>query len=214
MATEEIFVEKSSRPSVLVVEDNIQSAEMAKACLKADHDVSVAHTLKDAASLLDSRKFDFILSDVMFPTDKGCEETDNTKAMLNMALKKAVPIAFVTMGDHHGMITELMKKEKPQVSIKCLSLKDIHNSLFLLSRKQAYLKTDFNCIVSGYSKVMDVASKDMAIWTFAIINLKNVSARSSPVSGAMRKVKDTLGEGLGFEFKNGAITLTDSRIRR
>ncbi|MCX6774192.1 MAG: hypothetical protein NTY68_04330 [Candidatus Micrarchaeota archaeon] len=211
MASEEVFVENSPRPSVLVVEDNMTFAEMARNGLKGEYSVSIAHTLWEAIDLIGSKKFDFILSDVMFPAKKGYYDTDNSMAMLQIALNKAVPIAFVTRGDHHGMITGLIESEKPQISIKCLSLGDIHNSLVNMGHNHQK-KPDFNCITASHSKVMNAENKDQVIWSYALINLKNISAKSSPISASMKKVKGILGEGIGFEMKSGAIRLTDSRI--
>jgi CheY-like chemotaxis protein len=213
MANEEVFVEKSPRPSVLVVEDNTLFAEMAKHGLK-EYSVCIAHTLWEAIDLAGSKKLDFILSDVMFPAKKGYYDTDNSMAMLQMALNKAAPIAFVTRGDHHGMITRLIDSEKPQITIKCLSLGDIHHSLVNLSHNQNQKKPDFNCITASHSKVMNAENKDQVIWSYALINLKNISAKETPISASMKKVKRTLGEGAGFEMKSGSIRLTDPRIRR
>jgi CheY-like chemotaxis protein len=211
MANEEIFVEQSSRPSILVVDDNRTFAEMAKNGLK-EYDVFMAYTLEEAVCIAEIRKFDFILSDVMFPTEKGFEDTDNSKAMLQIALKKMVPIAFVTRGDHHGMITGLIDTEQSQIAIKCLSLRDIHNSLVILSHL-GQKKPDFNCIAASYSKVMHAEAKDQSIWSCALINLQNVSANETPISASMKKVREVLGGNIGFEMRQGGIRLTDSRIK-
>ena len=213
MATEEVFVEKNPRPSVLVVEDNIPFAEMAMNGLKGSHDVSLAPTLVEVIYKMGSRKFDFILSDVMFPVEKGHEEIDNSKAMLKIALNKAIPIAFVTGGDHHGMITGLMDTEESRIVIKCLSLSDIYNSLLNISHNKDQKKTDFNNIVASYSKIITAAAKEQSIWSYALNNLKNVSAKPNPISASMRKVSDLFGGKVGFEMREGMPFLTDSKIK-
>lgn len=67
-------VAPASRPSLLLVEDEVTLVAALRENLEMEYDVEVAGTVEEARLLLSSRKFDVILSDHMLPgKDQGLD---------------------------------------------------------------------------------------------------------------------------------------------
>lgn len=67
-------VASASRPSLLLVEDEVTLVAALRESLEMEYDVEVAGTVEEARLLLSSRKFSVILSDHMLPgKDQGLD---------------------------------------------------------------------------------------------------------------------------------------------
>jgi len=212
MAPEEIFVEGASRPSVLVVENNPEFARMANEGLGQSCNIAIAHTLEDVADVMATRKFDFILSGVMFPVGIGHPESNNTRAMLEMALKNLVPIAFITGWGRNCRMEGSVKEEMPFMAIAYLTADDAYNSLVLLKYKGSG-KNDFDILKASRRELVNSETKDEIMWSCTLANLKTISLRAAPLKPA-RKAQDLFGGRGGFEIRESAAAPINRGIRR
>jgi len=65
-----MLTETDAKPALLLVEDEAILASTLCECLSNQYDIAVAGNVADAMALLNSRKFDLILSDHMLPGKK------------------------------------------------------------------------------------------------------------------------------------------------
>lgn len=76
--------------NILIVEDDISIAEMTKLCLtKNNYLCDIAFDGEEAAKLIESKKFDLVLLDIMLPKISGDELIDYIKQF-------GIPVIFVT----------------------------------------------------------------------------------------------------------------------
>ena len=86
--------------NILVIEDTPQ---FAKNALELENcQITLAGDMKTAIKLMREQKFDMVLSDLNFPTREGEKPKSQHRAIAVHCLYNNLPVAIVTMGDHHG----------------------------------------------------------------------------------------------------------------
>ncbi|MCX8198281.1 MAG: response regulator [Candidatus Micrarchaeota archaeon] len=107
----EPIVEGIRFKNVLLIEDNPEYARNALDALKEKgYEATLATTRQEAFRHMRTGKYDFVLSDLNFPTMSGREPTDQTNFLLSNCLLFKLPLAVVTKGDHHGVEEGMVKK--------------------------------------------------------------------------------------------------------
>lgn len=94
---------------IAVIEDNPKHLEDVKKIITPRENLVeavYATNLEEALALLNSRKFEGILSDAHFPRIAGGLEESSGIDMIDYAMEKRMPITIVTSAYHHGKKTE------------------------------------------------------------------------------------------------------------
>ena len=117
------IVELKGRYTVLVIDDTEENLRIAESVL-AGHTVVTASRLQQAVKLMDSQRFDAVLTDMEMPPDKlysalnldsyGVTETvPYGFAAILEATERGIPVAVVTDGNHHaGWVSAMFDTKK------------------------------------------------------------------------------------------------------
>jgi DNA-binding response OmpR family regulator len=190
---DELMVEGKSKLDILVIEDNGDYGANALVGL-SEHNVTVAANLESALLLMSQEKFDYILSDVNFPSKEGEVPKENIEKVMREALESSVPVCFVTKADHHGLL-EL--GDEGYITIKALTLGKLATSLGNMS--DGY---NFRKVGSEKSENIKAGEKTPEIWRKALSMLQTaVAVSKSSVDLAIRQVAAVTG--LSFKVKPG-----------
>ena len=183
-----LLVEEKSRLSILVIEDSPEFGKNALEALKG-HDARLATNLKEALDALASgTKFDFILSDAHVPLREGEQPVAIILGMLETCFEKDIPVCFVTKADHHGLIDIA---DEGYVSLRAVTLGEASEALMTLSnsKEEASAKKVFSTIKPAASANVKTDSKTPELWAKALDMVRNAATKSSPIAGAIRKVR-------------------------
>jgi len=193
-----LLVDKKSRFSILVLEDNPEYGKNALAALK-EHDAKLVTTLNGAKEALKAGKFDFILSDVHVPINSGSEPTPVVSEMLQVCFSTSIPVCFVTKADHHGL---LEKMDEGYISIKAVTLGEAATTFmeFSSSEKKKSEPEIFREMKSAASQNARTESKTPEVWLKALEIIRNASSKPNPTAGAIRKVRSL---GMDVEIRGG-----------
>jgi CheY-like chemotaxis protein len=189
----ELMVEGNKTLDILVIEDNQDYGVNALTEL-AGHNVTLAANLESALLLLSQEKFDYILSDVNFPSKDGEEPRENIEAVMREALESNTPVCIVTKADHHGLL-EL--GDEGYITIKALTLGKLAMSLGEMSDGYNFKKVN-----AEKSENIKAGEKTPEIWRKALSMLQTAVAGSKfCVDLSIRQVAGLTG--MSFKVKPG-----------
>jgi len=194
-AADGLMVEKKSRLTILVVEDNHEFGLNALSALSG-HDVFLATNLEEAVASIARFKPDFVLSDVHFPSELGTKPAENIVPLMHAALEACVPVCFVTQADHHG----LTERDEGFVSIKPLTIGNLTETLMELTRTGAdKARKAFSSVKSAKTETVRTSAKTPEIWGRALDAVRDAcEQKQSPVALAIKKVRE-LGLDVGVD---------------
>lgn len=190
------MVEKKSRLTILVVEDNEEYGLNAlSAC--SGHDVLYATNLEEAFPAIGRLKPDFVLSTVLFPFERGGAPVENIVPLMEIAFEANVPICFVTQADHHGT----PGSNEGVILIKPLTINNLAETLEELASHGAGKATNaFASVKSTNPMFLWADAKTCEIWAKAFQLLRDAcEARPRPVEFAARAVRGVPGLSVGVE---------------
>jgi CheY-like chemotaxis protein len=193
-AADGLMIERKSRLTILVVEDNHEFGLNALAALPG-HDIFLATNLEEAVASLARFKPDFVISDVHFPAELGGKPAENIVPLMHAALEANVPICFVTQADHHG----LTERDEGFIAIKPVTISGLTQTLMELTRPNQDTLKAFHTVKSDNSATLKACEKTPEIWARALDMLRNACAKASPLELAIRKVRETVGVRVGVE---------------
>lgn len=123
---------------LLVVDDNPINQKLLYYSLKRNFDIELANNGLEAVNILDNKRFDVVLMDLMMPVMDGAEATLRIRESENHR-NKYIPIIFVTTNDFENERTRCMESGADDYIIKPLNINNLISKIdFHIKKKQEY----------------------------------------------------------------------------
>lgn len=121
---------------LLIVDDNPINQKYLFYSLKKYYDIETADNGLEAVEIMEQKKFDIVLMDLVMPFMDGAEATLRIRKSENFK-NKEVPIIFVTTNDHEHERIRCIKNGGNDYLVKPVDITELLNSMnYHLSRKQ------------------------------------------------------------------------------
>ena len=107
--------------------------------LKKNFDIEFANNGLEAVNILNDKKFDIVLMDLMMPVMDGAEATLRIRAS-DHHRNKYIPIIFVTTNDFENDRIRCMKNGADHYLVKPVNIDNLNHTIdFYLKQKQEFL---------------------------------------------------------------------------
>lgn len=125
---------------LLVVDDNPINQKFLFYSLKKTFEIELANNGLEAVNLLDDKRFDVVLMDLMMPVMDGAEATLRIRESDNHC-NKHIPIIFVTTNDFETERIRCMKSGADDYLIKPVNIDNLLTTIdFYLKQKKELLQ--------------------------------------------------------------------------
>jgi len=123
---------------LLVVDDNLVNQKFLFYSLKKNFDIEFANNGLEAVNILNDKKFDIVLMDLMMPVMDGAEATLRIRESDNHH-NKHIPIIVVTTNDFEEDRIRCMESGADDYLIKPVNLENLHSTIdYFLKQKQNF----------------------------------------------------------------------------
>jgi DNA-binding response OmpR family regulator len=113
---------------LLIVDDNPINQKYLFYSLKKYYDIETADNGLEAVEIMEQKKFDIVLMDLVMPFMDGAEATLRIRESKNFR-NKEVPIIFVTTNDHEHERIRCIKNGGNDYLVKPVDITDLLNSM-------------------------------------------------------------------------------------